>query len=76
MDSGKSMKDFMNMCEIKYDFQAKGIYAAAKKLSVKDCAKLNGFVADTAFKLNSTPQEGDDLLKELLVRFSLYLRMA
>lgn len=74
--SGKTIRDFMSLCGIKYEFQAKGIYSAARKMSMESCKKLVACTSDTAYKLNSSSQDGGDLLKELLVKLIVYSKAA
>lgn len=75
-ESGRNIRDFMAVCGIKYEFQAKGIFAAAKKINKKACIKLNMCVSETAYKLNSSSQNGGELLKELLVKLIVYSKAA
>jgi DNA polymerase-3 subunit delta len=74
--SGRTIKDFMDLCGIKYEFQARGIFTAAKKTSTKSCRKMTECTSETAYKLNSTSQDGGDLLKELLVKLTIYSKAA
>ena len=66
--SGLAVRDFMHDADIKYEFQAKAVFAAARRLDKESCAKLCKMAARTAYKLNSSAAgENTDIIRELVV---------
>ncbi len=70
-ESGGTAADLMKLCGIKFDFQAKKLFTAAKNLPLNICADLVKLCAETALKLNSTGEDGTELLTEFLSRAAI-----
>ncbi|MGM9521666.1 MAG: DNA polymerase III subunit delta [Oscillospiraceae bacterium] len=71
IDSGKSIGEFMKLAGVRYEFQARGVYNAARRLTLSQCGKMVSLAANTAYKLNSTNQDGGELLSELIIRLAI-----
>ncbi len=67
-ETGGSIRDLMALCDIRYEFQARSVMSAAKRISEDRCAAMVRAASRTAQSLNSTSQSGVELLEELLVR--------
>jgi DNA polymerase-3 subunit delta len=70
IEMNRSMSEFMKYFDIRYEFQARAIYSAARKLSKSQCCDMVKIACDTAYKLNSTSQSDNEILMELLIRLS------
>ena len=66
--SGLGLREFMGATGIRYEFQAKAIFSAARRVSLEKCADLAVMAARTAYKLNSSAAgENTDLTREMAV---------
>jgi len=68
---GGSIADLMEIYGIKYEFQAKSVFSAARRQSLTACRNYVLYAADTAYKLNSTGQNGGELIRELIMRMAI-----
>lgn len=71
VESGRGSGDLMEICGIKYDFQARNLMSGAQRISMGWCRNAAMLCADTAYKMNSTGRGGDELLSQLLIELSL-----
>ncbi len=66
--SGLTVRDLMRDADIRFEFQARAVFAAARRLDKESCARLCKMAARTAYKLNSSAAgENTDLTRELAV---------
>lgn len=65
-ENGNGEKALMNLCDIRFDFQARNLMSSAKKTTLEDCRKAVISSAETACRMNLS---GDPktLLVELLI---------
>ncbi len=70
LESGNGMQELMELCGIKYSFQAKNIISSARRCTLEQCVRFLQICSDTAYKLNSARQDDTELLLELMVRLS------
>ncbi len=74
VQNGYGLSDYMNLCGIKYDFQARNLMSAARNVSVEWCKSASGLCAETAYKMNRSGQSGGELLSLLLAELALISR--
>ena len=53
IENGKSTADLMELCGIRYEFQAKNLLNAARRIDPDWCRRSVHLCADTALSLNS-----------------------
>lgn len=63
-------RDLMSLYGIRFDFQAKNIFNGARKFSLRDCRRFVELTDETAYKLNSGGGDGEELMRELLVKIA------
>ncbi len=68
LGAGLGQQEFMEMCSIRYPFQARGIITAARGYSVKRCCQMVRLSSKAAYLLNSSSQDPEKVLQELVVR--------
>ena len=66
--SGVGIDEFMKMCSVRYEFQAKSVLTSAKRLTLSECRNMVTASSNAAYVLNSSAQEPEEVLKELIVR--------
>ena len=71
LENRKSSKELMEVCGIKYEFQARNLISSAQRLSTAWCKYAARACAETAYKMNSSGRDGRELLSELLIALSL-----
>ena len=69
--SGKNMDDFMELCSVRYEFQARGIFTSARQLSLDQCRDMVLMASDTAYRFNSSQQDPGELLQELVMKLAI-----
>ena len=69
VENGLGRDSFMEMCGIRYDFQAAPLLSTAKKTNLLQCRNAVLACSETAFLLNSSP-EPETCLIELLARLA------
>ncbi|MBQ3404256.1 MAG: DNA polymerase III subunit delta [Oscillospiraceae bacterium] len=74
VDSGIALSDYMDMCDIRYDFQARNMYQGARRVSHNWCRRAVELSGDTALRLNSGGGEAYELLSQLLAELALVER--
>lgn len=65
------LEGFMKLADMKYRFQAKAVFDAARRTDLPRCRTMTELAADTALKLNSTSGDDRALLTELVARLLL-----
>jgi len=70
IDNGAGRKELMDMCGIRYDFQASTLMGTARKATLKRCCGMVLQCAEAAYDLNSTV-EPEARLIELLAQLAL-----
>lgn len=68
IESGKGTGELMQAAGIRYDFQAKNLISAAKRVSVSFCRRSLHLCTDTAFRLNDGG--GMESISELLAQIA------
>lgn len=68
-DNGMGEKHLMQMCGIRFDFQARNLMSSARKTTISNCRSSVILSAETAYQMNSGG-EPDKLLTELLLRLA------
>lgn len=71
LEERTGIKDFMKLADIRFEFQARALYETARRTSLSKCARLCETAADTAYKLNSSSGDDEELLEELCSRILL-----
>ncbi|NLA85985.1 MAG: DNA polymerase III subunit delta, partial [Clostridiales bacterium] len=65
-EDGRGEKALMELCNLKYNFQARKLMTSARKIQLEDCRKAVILCAETAYKMN-TGSDSEYLLTELLL---------
>ena len=65
--NGYGPAKFMDMCSLRYEFQAKKLMDSAKKISVERCRSAVLLSARAAYAMNSTFTPADEILKALII---------
>lgn len=71
IDCGRDMGAFMDICGIKSDYQARGIYINARKTDIKWCRSAVRLCSETAFKMNSDSSDYSEVLSQLLAEIAV-----
>lgn len=71
IESGKDMSSFMQLCGMKSDYQARGIYMNARKRDLTWCRSAVLACAETAFKMNSDSSDYSQVLSQLLAEIAV-----
>jgi DNA polymerase-3 subunit delta len=66
---GLGEKALMELCDIRFDFQARRLMASARKTTLGDCRRSVILCAETAYRMN-TGGDPEKLLTELLLRLA------
>ncbi len=66
--SGVGINEFMRLCSVRYEFQAKSVFSSAKLHTLSECRNMVTASSEAAYMLNSSAQEPEEILKELVVR--------
>ena len=69
LDSKKSRKDLMDLCGIRYDFQATMLMDTAKKTTVDKCRSAVLVCSEAAYDMNNS-SDPDDRLIELITQLA------
>lgn len=69
--SGMAISEIMDILDIRYEFQARGLIEAARRTSMSVCKNMMRRCVDAAYMLNSSQGDGDEILSQMLVRMSL-----
>ena len=69
--SEKGMSDLMDICSIRYEFQAKGVMAAARRTDESWCRGAVRLCSETAYKMNSGTTDEKELLSQLLMELAV-----
>ena len=71
LDNALGTKEFMSIAGIKFEFQARGLLSAARRVGLAECARFVSLSAETALRLNSGGSgEAAAQLTDLLIRLS------
>lgn len=62
------MKEYMKLANVRFEFQARALFDAARRTEMARCVRYVELAADTALRLNSTSGDDRALLTELAVR--------
>jgi len=68
LNAGGTTSDLMKATGIRYEFQARALFSAARRVSVADCKARLELCCKTAFRLNDGG--GEEALVDLLVRLA------
>lgn len=68
-ESGLGEKSLKELCDIRFDFQARRLMASARKTTLEDCRRSVILSAETAYRMNKG-SDAESLLAELLIRLS------
>lgn len=71
LNNGVSTQEMIKLLEINYEFQARGLVSAARKLSMPLCRKMMSECADAAYMLNRSREDGGAILAQMLVKMAL-----
>lgn len=66
-ENGESLAGFMDMCALRYDFQARKLLQSAKNISTARCRNAVLLSARAAYGMNSGEGTPEELLKALIV---------
>lgn len=75
VENGLGEKALMDLCAIRFDFQARRLISTAKKAKLEDCRQSVILSADMAYRMN-TGGDPENLLVELLIRLAENKRSA
>ena len=70
IDASAGRAELMEMCGIKYDFQAKSLMETARRMTLAECRDAVLNCSETALDLNSSP-EAETRLIELVLKLAL-----
>ncbi len=65
---GAGTKELMRFCDIRYEFQARALVNAARRLTRSQCVRMTELASQTALLLNSASRDDGELLTELILR--------
>lgn len=68
LDNKVNIKEYMKLADVRFEFQARALFEAARRTDTVRCAGFMEMAADTALRLNSTSGDDRALLTELAVR--------
>lgn len=68
-ESGKNVRELMDMCGIRYEFQARGLWDTAAKVTMEQCCQYVKLCSDAALRLNSG-EEAKAVLAGLLIELT------
>ena len=71
MESRLGIRELMDICDIRYEFQAKSLFDCARKTQRSWCVSAVRMCAVTAYELNSGGRDGADQLTDLLLRLAV-----
>ena len=71
IESGLSKNALIDMCGIRYEFQARALMDSARKTTIRNCCDAVLQCAQTAFDLNSAP-EPEARMIELIAKLALH----
>lgn len=66
---GKNTSELMNVCNIRYEFQARGLMQSAAKISMEACCRYVKICSEAAFRLNNG-EDGKIVLSSLLIELA------
>lgn len=69
-EAGKGQKQLMELCGIRFDFQARGMMNSARNVSLSWCKKAVMACSESALALNSG-RDGGEILAQLLVELAV-----
>lgn len=69
-DSGRGLNELMDICGIRYEFQARGLMTAARRLDASWCKSAVQVCSQAALRLNSGSDDGGGVLAQLLVELA------
>jgi len=69
INSGLSKNDFIDMCGIRFEFQARSLMDTARKTSLEGCRRAVLFCSETALELNSE-SDPEARMTELITRLA------
>jgi len=70
IESKRHVKDLMQMCNLRYDFQAKALMDTARNMNISGCRKAVLHCSQAALELNSTTEQ-EACLTELILKLAL-----
>lgn len=73
LEGGRGEKALMDLCGIRFDFQARNLIASAKKITLEDCKRSVILSAETAYRMN-LGGDPEDQLVELIIRLAVRKR--
>lgn len=73
LDEGSGTGELMELCSIRYEFQARSIMAIARRVSLSTCRDLIRLCSDAAYKLNSSSGDNGEVLTEFVMRVILMM---
>ena len=70
VDRGLGVRELMDMCGIRYDFQARNLISSARNIPFSQCKNAVLLCSQTAYAMNSGYGDPESLLKDLLFSLS------
>ena len=71
VDCGRGTDALVELCAIRYRFQAENMMRAARKRTMDWCQNALLCCCETAYRLNTSGGDGETLLEDLLIRLSV-----
>lgn len=71
VENGRGARDLMEVCDIKYDFQARNLVSSVQRISKAWCKNASRACAAAAYQMNSGGGDNRELLSQLLIELAL-----